>query len=456
MIRYLAASCLALLFTGWIGSEPSAGQERVDDVRRAVLPNGMVVLTKERADPDTVAISVAVRAGSRDEDDVTNGAAHFMEHMFFQGTPSRPSALDVDWPIASRGGRLNATTGWETIQFDAVVRAADFPVAVDVLADMLTNSTFEPAAVEKERRVVLQEFNARMNTPRTRGTDQFFQALLADHPARHLPGGSQETVLTISRDTLLAFRERWFVANNMVVAVVGNVPHEAAVATLAPAFRDLPVVSLPERLPVATAAMAEPIGIRVGAGTHQAQVLVGVRAPSLADPDRPALAVLDAVVDGAGRRLFTEIRDRRGLAYSVGSGIVSLSDTGVWYATAGVDPENVELVTELIVEEMRRLRDEPLTPAELDEAKSYLEGRAMLALEANLGQARRYASQEALGVREPIGEYVARVRAVTANDVQRVARRYLDLTNYVRLVVEPEQAAGGREPAPPPLPTAAD
>ena len=174
-----------------------------------------------RPDPDSVAINVAVRAGSRDEDETTNGAAHFMEHMFFQGTPRRPSSFDIDRPIASRGGSLNATTGWELITFHAVVRSADVPAALDVLGDVLTNSLFDPLALEKERRVVLQELNARLNNPNTRGSDLFFQSVFAGHPARHLPGGDRATVMTITRDTVMDFRERWFVANNMVIAVVG-------------------------------------------------------------------------------------------------------------------------------------------------------------------------------------------------------------------------------------------
>jgi predicted Zn-dependent peptidase len=396
----------------------------------------MIVLTKERADPDSVAINVAVRAGSRDEDERTSGAAHFMEHMFFQGTPRRPTALDVQSPIRSRGGTLNANTGWELINFDAVVRSADAATAVDVLADILTNATFDPEAIEKERRVVLQELNARHNNPNTRGSDLFFQTIFANHPARHLPGGNHDTVLAIDRDTLLQFRERWFVANNMVVAVVGNLRHEDAVDLVAEAFADLPTRPVPPRSAPEGSLRAAAFE-RVSGGSVQAQVLVGMGAPSLADDDRHAMAVLDAAIDDAGRRLFTEIRDRRGLAYSVGSSVVALSDTGAWVAAAGVDPANVELVSELILAEVHRLRDEFLSDAELESAKSYLEGRSVLGLETNLGQARRFAGQEALGLREPIAQSIERVRAVTAQDVQRVARQYLDVDNHVRVVVEP-------------------
>jgi len=434
MARSVALVCAVLVFLAVL---PAAGRAQLeDDVQRTVLPSGLVVLTKVRPDPDSVAINVAVRAGSRDEDETTNGAAHFMEHMYFQGTPRRPTSLDIDHPITAGGGSLNATTGWELITFHAVVRSMDVPAALDVLSDILTNSLFDEQALEKERRVVIQELNARLNNPNTRGSDLFFQSVLAGHPAQHLPGGSPETVRTISRDTLMEFRERWFVANNMVIAVVGNVDPDTIVTQIEAAFRDLPSHPLPPRPPVAQARSRQEL-LRVSAGTHQAQVLVGVPGPSLADPDRYAMTVLDAIIDDAGRRLFTEIRDRRGLAYSVGSSLISLTDAGVWLAAAGVDPGNVELVRDLILAEMRRLRDEPVSDSELDEAKSYLEGRSVLGLETNLSQARRFASQEALGVREPIAQYLEHIRAVTSADVQRVANRFFDLDNYTLVLVEP-------------------
>jgi zinc protease len=223
----------------------------------------------------------------------------------------------------------------------------------------------------------------------------------------------------------------------MVVAVVGNIDPATFSEQVEAAFHELPSRPLPARPAVPPAVQQEQVLLRVSAGSHQAQVLVGVPGPSLTDPDRYPMAVLDAVIDDAGRRLFTEIRDRRGLAYSVGASNISLTDTGVWVASAGVDPENADLVTDLILAEMRRLRDEPVTAQELDEAKSYLEGRSVLGLETNLGQARRFASQEALGVREPIAQYLAAIRAVTADDVQRVANRYFDLDHYTRVLVEP-------------------
>jgi predicted Zn-dependent peptidase len=427
---------LTLLFS--VAPAVSApGWQDGDDVRRTELPNGLVLLTKERRDPDSVAINIAVRAGSRDEDDRTSGAAHFMEHMFFQGTPRRPSAFDVDRPITTRGGSLNATTQWELISFNAVVRSADVGPAIDVLADILINSLFDAEALEKERRVVLQELNARLNSPSTRASDLFFQTVFAGHPARHLPAGSRETVLSIDRDTLLAFRDRWFAASNMVIAVVGNVSHDEVVDLVSAAFQDLPNWSLPPRPAVTASFPVEHTSRRISAGSHQAQVLVGVPAPSFVDSDRYAMDIIDAVIDDAGRRLFTEIRDRRGLAYSVGSAYITLTDAGVWLAAAGVDPENVDLVGELILAEMRRLAEQPLTPAELDEAKTYIEGRSVVGLETNLGQARRFSGQEVLGVREPIADYLARIRGVTAADVQRVALRYFGTDNYTLVVVEP-------------------
>ena len=176
---------------------------------------------------------------------------------------------------------------------------------------------------------------------------------------------------------------------------------------------------------------------RVSGGSVQAQVLVGMAAPSMADRDRYAMAVLNAAIDDAGRRLFTEIRDlsRPGLLGRIVG--CRTQRHRAWVASAGVDPENVDLVTELIVAEVHRLRDVPLAAEELDAAKSYLDGRYVLGLETNLAQARRFGGQEALGLREPIAQSIAGVRAVTSADVQRVALAYLDVENLVRVVVEP-------------------
>src|SRR5689334_18750261 len=169
-------------------------QEDEPGVYRATLPNGILVVTKERPDAEVAALSVYVRGGSRNEDPETVGAAHFMEHMFFQGTPTRPSSIAIDSPITELGGWLNATTAWEGITFFGTVPNSAFDVLLDVEADMLVNSLFAPDALEKERRVVVEELNRNLNNPIAYAFETYSKTVFADHPAHQMPGGDRSTV----------------------------------------------------------------------------------------------------------------------------------------------------------------------------------------------------------------------------------------------------------------------
>src|SRR5919107_3169950 len=203
---------------------------RRDDAKRDDLPSGMAVLTRERDYADVTAISISVRGGSRNEHDDTVGAAHFMEHMFFQGTPSRPTSDAVFGPISARGGWLNAYTSFENINFQAVVKNEDFGLALDTLADMLVNSLFAEDRIDKERQVVLEELIRGKNDPRRYAVELFFKSVWQGHPARNLPIGSRETLDRSDRNVLTAFRDANFLASNMVTAVVGDQTHEDVVA----------------------------------------------------------------------------------------------------------------------------------------------------------------------------------------------------------------------------------
>lgn len=405
-------------------------------VHRSVLPNGMVVVTRERPESGSVAVNVAVRAGSREEDDETAGAAHFMEHMFFQGTPTRKSADEIFRPIVSRGGSINANTGWELINFHALTLAQDFDISLDVLSDMLQHATFPAEALEKERRVVIEELNRRANNPAVRAEELFLKTVFADHPLRHHPAGTPETVGTITREVLLRYRERRFVAANMVVGVCGRVRHEEVVAKVGSAMAELPMgerrVAQPAPPPSARSALVEEAAARA-----QAQVVVGTATPGVHSGERYSLEIINAVLGGACRRLWNEIRDRRGLAYAVNSSLSLMSDAGAWSASAGTDPGNVSQVIDLIVEQVVRLRDVPVTQEELADARRFIEGRTVLGLESNVAQAARLSGEEALGIAQPLERYLEQVRSVTAEDIMRVARLHLDPHLLVTVVVRP-------------------
>ena len=417
-----------------LGTLPEHGSE---DAERSQLTNGMTVLTRERPHADVTALSISVRGGSRNEADETVGAAHFMEHMFFQGTPSRPSSDQVFQPVTARGGWLNAYTSFENINFQAVVKNDDSALALETLSDMLVNSLFEEEKIDKERQVVLEELIRGKNEPRRYAVELFFRAVFADHPARNLPIGSRETINNSDRRVLSAFRDTNFVAGNMVAAVVGNQRHQQVVEAFEAAFAAMPSDPRP---PFPTAPLPKPRPQRVEESTvgTQAQIALGLPMPGADHPDTYALDILSATLGEVGRRLVREIRDQRGLASSVSSSYSTLSDIGAWWALVGTSPANVDTVIDLILTEVRRIRDERLAEEALADAKSYIEGRAVLNLQSSIAFAQYLADREVLGVEPPLQEYLARVGQVTVDDVARAANAYLDPSAYTLVILRPD------------------
>jgi predicted Zn-dependent peptidase len=417
------------------GAGADAAQEEAG-VYRTTLPNGILVVTRERPSAQVAALSVFVRGGSRNEDPSTVGAAHFMEHMFFQGTPSRPSSRLIDAPITERGGWLNATTAWEGITFFAAVPNDAFDVMLDVVSDILVNSTFPPAALDKERRVVIEELNRLLNDPYAYALETYAKTVFADHPAHQMPAGDRATVRTVSRDTLTQFRERFFIAPNLVVAAVGNLRHEDVERQVAAAFADMPMGSPPPWTRVGPPQPRQRIE-RLSVGARQAQIMLGWPGPGYDDPERYALEVLNAVMGPGGQRLAGELRDRLKLATRADSGYWELTDAGSWLIAAATEPDKVDAVVEAILAEVRQLRDEPLSADDVAEAQAYVRGSARRGLERTIDQAQDLSQGIALGYYQPLDAYLAKIDAVTAADVQRAARVYLDPDQYTLVVVGP-------------------
>ncbi len=409
---------------------------RHEDALRTDLPSGMAVLTRERPYADVTAISISVGGGSRHEHDRTVGAAHFMEHMFFQGTPRRPAVEAVFGPVSARGGWMNAYTSFENINFQAVVKNDDFDLALDTLSDMLVNSLFAEEKIDKERQVVLEELIRGKNDPRRYAVELFFKHVWQGHPAQNLPIGSRETLNNSDRTVLMAFRNENFLASNMVTAVVGNQRHDDIVARVRAAFEAMPTGPRP-KYPVAPFPAAVSRRVEETTAGTQTQIALGVPAPGVNHPDTYPLDIMSSIMGEVGRRLVGEIRDKRGLASSVGSSYSTLSDVGCWWAMVGTSPANVDQVIELVLQEMRRIRDERISDEELENAKSYIEGRAVLQLQTSMAFAQYLADREVIGVEPPLAEYLNRVSRVTVDDVSRVANTYLDPDAYTLVILRP-------------------
>ncbi len=417
-------------------ADAALAQDEEPGVYRTTLPNGILVVTRERPDAEVAALSIYVRGGSRNEDPSTVGAAHFMEHMFFQGTPTRPDSAAIDQPITERGGWLNATTAWEGITFFGTVPNQAFDVLLDVLSDILVNSVFDPDALEKERRVVVEELNRNLNSPTGYAFETFARTVFADHPAHQMPGGDRSTVRTVSRDTLLQFRDKFFRASNLVVAAVGNLHHEEVEAKVAAAFADMPDGPAPTFTP---APRPEPkLRVeRLAFGARQAQIVLGWPTVGSDSPDRYALQVLATALGSSGQTLAAELRDRLGLVTRVDTGYWELTDVGTWLVAAAAEPDKVDAAVDGILDQVRAVRDAPLDLTELENAKAYIRGSSRRGLERSIDQAQDLSTGIALGTYQPLDVYLAHVEAVTADDVQRVARAYLDPDNYTLVVLGP-------------------
>lgn len=422
------SALLATLATGLIVSavaSVSAQGTSEPDVFTQTLPNGMLLVVRERPSSRLAAITVGIRGGSRVEDDVTLGAAHFMEHMFFQGTPRRPNLGDLDRDLEELGGFSNAWTGQEAINFQIVVPDHAFDIGLDIMADMMVNSDFPADRFEKERLVVLEELNQNRNNPARYAGEIFSQEVVKGHPTEKLPMGSRLTINRITRDVILQYRDTFFVASNMVVAVTGNVRHEDVFGKAAAVFADMRQGPRPD-VPVGDPPAATGRRIGVPYNAQQVQIEYGFPLPGSNSPDRYPLEVMNAILGGVGQRLFSDIVDRQGLALDISSGYWEHTDVGVWELSASVQPAKVTAVLDRVAVHLNRLAEELITEEELADALSSISGSLELRQESVEGQAQVLSDGLVLGVYMPLDEYLAGIRRVTAEEVRRVARQYLN------------------------------
>lgn len=402
-------------------------------LRRTVLPSGLTVFTRDRPDTSTVSIRIAVRAASRDEDDTTSGGSHWLEHAHFLGTATRD---EVDAEIDAVGGISNASTGWEATDYWHLVPAEHFDLALDVLADQMLHSTFRAEAFDRERRVVFEELKRRNDSPSIRAFDEFINTVFRVSPLRRHPAGTIESVQAIPISTILAYRDRFYVTGNMAVAAAGNLRHDDAVAKIERAFAGLPrgPQSVRPRTPEPSQAEPRVQMVEVGRGDRVAEINLGWPVPGDDHADSAPLAILEDILGTTGQRLAEEIKDRRAMATSVDVGYIAFSDAGVLMLEATTQPDRADAVVELLLNEIRRLRDGDVSEQDVRASLRAIAGRRSLEEEPNQRQTSR-AQAEVSGMLESWDEYMARLRAVTPADVQRVARRYLDLQNYTLVIV---------------------
>ncbi|MCS6878623.1 MAG: insulinase family protein [Geminicoccaceae bacterium] len=389
------------------------------ETRVTTLPNGFRVISEKLPGVRTAAVGVWVDAGTRHEPARLNGIAHLLEHMVFKGTRTR-SAKDIACAIEAVGGSLNAWTSREHTAFHARVLAEDVPLAVELVADILTNPLLDEQELAKERDVVIQELGQVEDTPDDLVFDLFQERAFPDQPLGRSILGSEETIRAIARDSLLAFMAEHYVPGRMVLAAAGAVDHERLVALAERWFGERE----PRPAPVTVRARYVGGRERDGRDLEQVHLCFGLEGVSYHDPDYWAVQVLaTALGGGMSSRLFQEVRENRGLCYEIEAFSSSFADTGLFGIYTGTAPDKLEELLEVTVTETRSLVRDP-EPAEIERAKAQLRAGLLMSLESCAGVADSIARQLLIyGRRIPVEELLARIEAVDREAVCRAGER---------------------------------
>lgn len=395
------------------------------NLRRTVLPNGLIVLTERMEHLHSVAMGVWIKSGSRCEPAETNGISHFVEHMVFKGTRSRTAQL-IAREMDAIGGNLDAFTSKETICFNVKSLGEHVPVAMDVLTDLVLNPVFAPPEIERERGVILEEIKIDEDNPDVLVHELFTQSFWKGHPLGKPILGTTETVGRMAQEQLLAYHSDCFHGGNIIFSAAGNLDHDEFTAAVAEKFSGLKGGATPSEL---SAPQPSPrIVLRNKKSLEQVQICLGVPAPPITDDNRYATLILNTVLGGGmSSRLFQTIREERGMAYSVYSDLSPYRDTGTLCVYAGTSANKVIEVVDLIVAEFRKLKDTPLPEEELTRAKDQVRGNILLGLESSNSRMANLARQE-MYFRQffTVDEIISRIEAVTAAQVQAMAQRLFD------------------------------
>lgn len=398
-------------------------------VRKSVLPGGLRVVTEHVPGVRSASVGVWVGVGSRDEGPTVAGAAHFLEHLLFKSTPTR-SALDIAQVMDSVGGELNAFTSKEQTCFYAHVIDDDLPLAVDLVSDVVLRGQCRSSDVDIERQVVLEEISMRDDDPEDLLGDAFLGALFGDHAIGRPVIGSSESIESMSRAQLHSFHARRYTPDRMVVAVAGNIEHEHTVELVRRAFHGhlVPGKDPAPRREGTLRLKSAPTLSLTKRDSEQVHLSLGVRAFGRHEGQhRWPLSVLNTAVGGGlSSRLFQEIREERGLAYSVYSSVDTFADTGAFSVYAACQPENLAEVATLARGVLAEVAAHGITDAECARAKGSLRGGLVLGLEDSGSRMNRIGRSElSYGNHRSISETLARIDSVTTEQVREVAAELL-------------------------------
>jgi predicted Zn-dependent peptidase len=374
-----------------------------------------------------------IGTGSRYERDEIAGTSHFIEHLLFRGTQRKPRARDISETIEGLGGILNGGTDKEMTIFWCKVAREHLPVAIDLLADILLHSKFETEDIERERKVIIEEINISYDSPQQRVSQLIDELLWPDHPLGRDIAGDKQSVKAITRDDLFDYMRLQYLPIKTVVSVAGNVDHEKVITMVNHCYRDW---STKERF-VGFAHHKKQANPRLRIERReieQVHFCLALPGLSLYHPQRFTLDLLNVILgEGMSSRLFCEVRDRLGLAYSINSYVEHLSDTGAIVIYAGVEPKNLKLTLQVVLEQLSRLKNEIVNEKELIKAKEMAKGRLLLRMEDSRSVAGWFGGQEVI-TKKILGvdEVISIINDITAKGIQKLARE-LFIDKHLRL-----------------------
>lgn len=410
--------------------------------QKTVLDNGLRIVTSTMPHTRSVSVGFFVGVGSRYESREENGITHFIEHMLFKGTTKRPTTKDIAIAIEGIGGVFNASTGRELTTYWAKVARDHFPVALDVLADMLLNSKLDEEELEKERGVIIEEINMTLDQPSDWVHHLATDLIWPDHPLGRDQAGTKESVSALTKSMMKDYLGRHYQPASAVLGVAGAVEHDDVVRQVAAQLSDWEEKGRGDYLPMKE--VQEQPRVRVEhKPTQQAHLSLVLPGISRSDDDKYNLSLLNTILgQGMSSRLFLEVREKRGLAYSVYSYASPLHDTGLVGVYAGVDAQQTEKAIEAILAELGKTSNEPVPEEELERAKEFTKGRLLLQMEDSFSVASWIGRQEILEDRVlSLDEVLEEIDAVTTEDVHGVAQRLFRQDKLNLAVVGPCEEA---------------
>ncbi|SEK53151.1 Predicted Zn-dependent peptidase [Roseovarius nanhaiticus] len=388
-------------------------------VNLTTLPNGFRIVTENMPGLQSAAIGVWVLAGARNELPQQNGIAHFLEHMAFKGT-GRRNALQIAEAIEDVGGYINAYTSREVTAYYARVLKEDVPLALDVVGDILRNSVFDVAEIETERGVILQEIGQALDTPDDIIFDWLQEKAYPDHPLGRAILGQHEGVARFSRDDLTGFVDQHYNPGQMVLSAAGAVNHDALVKAAEAMFGDM----TPKEVQVAPRAQFRGGESRTVKVLEQAHMALAFESPDYGDPAIHAAQIYSTALGGSmSSRLFQEIREKRGLCYTIYAQAGAYADTGMMTIYAGTSGDSMAGLAEITIDEMKRAASD-MRPDEIERARAQMKAGLLMGLESPSNRAERLARMIQIWGRVPgVEEVVEKIDAVTLADVRAIAEQ---------------------------------